>query len=331
MRPGRIEKTLNRNLMDLDAHLYFLYEDYAAVYGGDSAYIKRIANTLRNLICVSDKTEGLLWRVSEALGADDNVEIHAVGGFNKEHWLADRLDFTYIPFWRPGKSNVPFELVKISLRKFVMEGEAIYTSKKSFTHENLIKFISQQMGSSHEAEGVDPVLVRLSGLSFSNSSILVEFVMAHADLALEVGEKVLEFAKLKTGFSRKGRPKIVIPPRSIEPFSFFEKEHFHSSTDTAGDFTWYVVVRAPHLGWETNGRAHNFGMSTFGGMVCSVEKPKDSCLEVKLYTPNKVMIKRASINSIENLDVYIFIIQEDGKKKITFGHSMPHPSTFVEK
>ena len=291
-------------------------DEYAKAIGGDAAYTKKISNTLRLLVCVSDKTEGLLWRIAEAIGANDSIELQASRGINKDNPLVDSLGFVLIPFCRPGKAPIPFPAIDLSLKTFIKEFEALYFNKRSYTHEQLIKLISQQMGSSHEAEGVDPLLIDLSGISFSQRPALVEFLLAHASFALDVGEKILEFARSKTGFQRRTRPEIVIPARVVEPFSFVEDEHFQGREENNADHGISLVASAPHIGWETDGRAHNFGPATVRGVTCTIEKSSDGRLEVKVYTSSKIIIKQQAIKPRGKLDIVVFIRKKDGERQI---------------
>lgn len=318
LKPGRFQKTPERNLADLDDHLYFLKEDLAKLIGGDTAYLKKIAGTLRTLVCLSSGTEGLLWRVADQIEADDRLDLKTTSGIDQDNPLTHGLSFALTPVFLAGEGPAVFEEQSISLRKFIKEYEALYYNGKSYTHEKLISSIAQQMGLSHESEDVDPHLIDLSGMAISNRPVLVDFLLTDAHFTLEIGERVLESAKAKSGFERRRRPLIVFPDRKIEPFRFIEDEHFLGRGATSSkEGTQCLVIRAPKPGWEADGFSYNLGTLTTTKLTVTAVKLSDGTLEVTAYgLASKVLIKRSPIVSRGKPEIFIFLLWSEGETRI---------------
>lgn len=313
MKPGRFEKTLERNLNDLEEHLFFLRDEFAKTVGGDNAYSKKISSTLRTLICMSDRTEGLLWRVAESIGADDTIEIQAFEGIDENNSIAQSLSFALVPFCRPGEGALPIDAQRLSLKKFIKTFSALYYEKKSYTHEALIKYIAQQMGSAHEAEGVDPFLIELSAISYSHKPALVNFLLTHAEFTLEVGEKVLKFAAAKAMFRRQVRPPIAIPSAVTKAFLFLEGDNFVGREEIKSDQDVCFVARAPSGDWEDDGFGYNFGNMTARRVLCALEKYGDGTIEMKIYSSMCIYIRRVAITSCGKRDIVAFARFQDAK------------------
>jgi hypothetical protein len=320
LKPGRFQKTPDRNLADLDDHLYFLKEDLARLISGDTAYLKKIAGALRTLVCLSSGTEGLLWRVVEQTEADDRLNLQATKGVDHANPISQGLSFVLIPVFRAGEGPAALEEQHISLKEFIKEYEALYYNGKSYTHEKLISSIAQQMGLSHESEDVDPHLIDLSGMAISDRPVLVEFLLTDALFTLEVGERVLATANSKNGFQRRCRPSITLPPRTVEPFRFIEDEHFLGrSSPPSKEGTQLLAIPAPRHGWETDGHSYNLGTITTAKLTVNIAKLNDGALEVIVYglTPG-ILIKRSPIVSRGKPEIVIFLIwSEDGSRIVT--------------
>jgi hypothetical protein len=50
--------------------------------------MKIVASELRNLVCMSSGTEGLLWRLIDELGVFDEIPLAGGGTVNRDHPLA---------------------------------------------------------------------------------------------------------------------------------------------------------------------------------------------------------------------------------------------------
>jgi len=204
----RINKTITQKLSDLDDHLFLLRENLYRL-NEDDTHLKIISAELRVLACSSRhrglKLEGLLWRLVDEFGVSDLVHLHVAGNVNKEHALAKGLHFAIVPLQRAGYGDPRLPPHYYSLKEIMKKQEAVYIAGKGLSHEYLIKAVAQQMGSAHEDEGIEPVLVELGEIFINGVQPYVSILSLDAELILEVGERVLEKAEKERGFTRKRR------------------------------------------------------------------------------------------------------------------------------
>lgn len=203
-RRNRINKTIAQKLSDLDDHLFLLRENLHRLNEGD-AYLKIISAELRVLVCFSSGREGLLWRLVDDFDVSDLVHLHVAGNVNKEQPLAKGLHFAIVPLQRAGYGDPRLPPHYYSLKEIMKKQEAVYIAGKGLSHEYLIKAVAQQMGSAHEDEGIEPVLVELGEIFIGGVQPYVSTLSLDAELILEVGERVLEKAEKELGFTRKRR------------------------------------------------------------------------------------------------------------------------------
>ena len=219
---SRIPKTLERKLADLDAHLFLLRTHLDGLQQSHS-HLKAIAAELRTLVCLSSGTEGLLHRLVAELGVDDSVQLHVPGNFDLEHPLVKDMEFGYASLWRAGQGPVEITPDRYSLRILIKEIDAVLAKGKPLTHEYLIKAVAQQIGTAHEGDEVEPALVQLDGILLNGIGPVTEILSIDSELALEVGERVLETAERKGIHSRQvhdhdyGNVSIVIMLKVIRP------------------------------------------------------------------------------------------------------------------
>jgi hypothetical protein len=198
---NRISKTLKQKLLDLDAHL-FLLRTHLHKLKDNRSHIKVIAAELRTLICYSGKTEGLLWRLTDELKIDDRIKLHLPGKVNYENPLMQGLDFLILPLKRADKGAPQIKAKRHSLRGIIKQSEAIVAIGKSITHEYIIKAVAQQIGTSHEDDGVEPALDSLAKISIDGVEPYINVLAFDAEMTLEVGERVLRAAEAKSLISR---------------------------------------------------------------------------------------------------------------------------------
>jgi hypothetical protein len=204
------KKTLERKLRDLEDHLHFLPESLSKLASGDESYIKPLSAELRVLICKAGK-EGLLWRVVSEIGADDTVHVHFAGKVNFDHPLARGLTTMFYPLHRAGLGDPRLAPGRHSLKHVIREGDALVVQGKAYSFEILIRAVVEQMGTSHEDEGVQPYLIELSETFISNIPVLSQTLMIAADLALEVGDRTLLEALKRYGYVKRNRTAAVVP------------------------------------------------------------------------------------------------------------------------
>ena len=204
-REYRIPKTPRQNLVDLDKNLFIVRRQIEGLQEDpDPAYFAVLVAALRTLVCMSSGTEGLLWRLIEALEVSDEMQLHAFEGVNPDHPQARGLRLCVLPLLRGGEGPEDMPVGKASLRYLIKECDGVFFAGKGITWEELIKILSQQMGLSHESEELDPVLVQLHQLP-----ILVaahrQAIVRLAELVLQVGERILEHAEEHCHYVRKAR------------------------------------------------------------------------------------------------------------------------------
>jgi hypothetical protein len=198
----RIPKTLEEKLHDLDAHL-FLLKGHLHKLRESPSHLKVISAELRTLVCFSSGTEGLLFRLIEELGVDDIIFLHVAGKLKKDHPLARGLQFILIPMQRGGKGDPRLRPHYYSLKDIIKNTEALVADGKPLTHEYLIKAVAQQMGTSHEDEGLEPVLLYLKSIFINGVEPFIPVLALDAELTLEIGERVIETAEKQSIFRRQ--------------------------------------------------------------------------------------------------------------------------------
>jgi hypothetical protein len=204
----RIPRTVDELLTAFDHHQYLLRD---ALYSlrDDLAHAKTLATELRTLVCLSSGTEGLLWRLADELKVSDEVELQVAESVNRNHPLNQGLDIWQIPMHRPGEGPPGPPIEQVRLRDVIKKCEAIYVAQmpdKVFTHELLIGAIAGQMGVAHEAEGLDPTLVKLNNFLVNQRQLYIKVLAFDAELTLQIGERVLDHAEQVRSFCRARRP-----------------------------------------------------------------------------------------------------------------------------
>jgi hypothetical protein len=202
--PPRVPKTQSQRLRDLDDHLFLLREGVQKLER-ESAHLKAIAAELRLLVCISSGTEGLLWRLADDLQVSDVVHLHCACRVDKSHPLAEGLHFMVLPVWRAGQGDPRLVPDYYSLREIIKDCHAVVISGCGLTHEYLIKAIAQQMGSAHEDDGIEPALRDLGQIFFNGIEPYVQILARDADLALEIGDRVLDHTVANGAYRRKIR------------------------------------------------------------------------------------------------------------------------------
>lgn len=200
---ARISKSLEQNLRDLDAHLFSLRKHLHKLRESPS-HLKDLSGQLRLLICTTgrSRTEGLLFRLVNKLGIDDKIFLHVPGKLKRDHPLVKGLQFMIVPIKRGGKGDPKLPPSNYSLKEIIYDTEALITGGEPLTHEYLIKAVSQQMGSAHEDEGIEPALAELKSIFIDGVEPFVPVLATDAELTLEIGERVLKFAEEQKDFKR---------------------------------------------------------------------------------------------------------------------------------
>ena len=278
-RVPRIPKTFTKKLRDLEDHLFLLHEALSMLVSGQTAFFKSLAAELRVLVCFSSRTEGLLWRLVDELNIPNPVHVHLAGNIKRDHPLAKKLNFAFVPVLRAGLGDPRLPPALYSLRNIIKDCEALYISGRGITHEDLIKAVAQQMGSAHEDEGVESYLVELSDVLLSNQQPLVQVLTSDASLVLEVGDRVLNHAQGTLSYQRKHTfeppPANPVPP--VQEANDFEHEFINKLPNEG---TVFFLIDHPHSDWVVNRDKYSFGSLQKEGLKVSPTKYQDGSLEI---------------------------------------------------
>lgn len=198
----RVPKTTKEKLEDLDSHI-FLLRQHLYHLDDDEAHLKALSAELRVLVCLSSKSEGLLWRLVDEFKVSDEIYLHIAGRVNLGHPLAKGLQFVLIPIQRGGLGDPRLLPDYYSLREIIKRHEAVFISGKGLTHEYLIKAIAQQMGSAHEDDGLEPALVDMRKIFINGVEPYKQPLAIEAELTIQIAERVFDEAENKVRFYRK--------------------------------------------------------------------------------------------------------------------------------
>jgi hypothetical protein len=199
-KPPRIERPLLEKVGALDDHLSLL-RDARHNLSRDDALLKVLASELRLLICKSSGLEGLLWRLTRQMKVDESVYVHIPGEVNPDHPLSKGLQFMHMPLYRGGESDPRIPVGQLSFRLLVKKRTAIFVEGKRITHEDMIDFVANQIGSSHEGDKVSHDLHILRNIYFlQNQPPFFDVLARDAEFTLEIGERVIAKAETAYGF-----------------------------------------------------------------------------------------------------------------------------------
>lgn len=197
----RVPKTLSNKLDDLDSHL-FIVREHLSKLNESTSHLKVLSAELRTLLCWSSGTEGLLWRLVDELNIDDKVFLHVPGDLIEDLPLAQGLQFLIVPIMRGEKGDPKLPPFHYSLKEVIKKRQALVAGGKPFKHEYLIKAVAQQMGTAHEDDGLEQMLVDLKSIFINGVEPYIPVLATDSELTLEIGERVLESAEKDLGYKR---------------------------------------------------------------------------------------------------------------------------------
>ena len=148
------------------------------------------------------------------------------------------------------------------------------------THEMLIRATAEQMGSAHEGDGVERHLLTLSGTVVSNQTPLNSVLMSGADLVLEVGERVLDEAHGRLGFTRTPRPDVSMPSQPRGSYSDNSSDFEGSAGPVLSEGNAVFLINHSHTDWKTNTYSYDVGLVQQGPLAIRTVKHSDGSLEV---------------------------------------------------
>jgi hypothetical protein len=281
----RVKKTLERNLSDLDDHLYLL-EDQLRRLGESDAHIKVIAAELRVLICFSSGTEGLLWRLADELGVSVEVTMFVPENLDPTLPLSVGLIFSYGPI-ETYSSGDPLSVPRnYSFREVIKKHEPVFISGKGITHEYLIKAIAQQMGTAHEDEGIELSLLEMESIFVRGVNPYIPILKTDAELVLQMGSRILREANRSINFVRKPRRFSVSSGGVLQGRSGTAKdyagdfEQTGSSIEVEGTMAFRLIHENPD--WATDNNTYAFGEIQKSSVRIDPTKRPPNIIELKV-------------------------------------------------
>jgi hypothetical protein len=195
-KASRVQRTVAQLVEALDQQQFLLRNSLHALRQ-DGAHLRSLATGLRTLVCLCSGTEGLLWRLVDASGVPDAVELECAGKLDRKHPIGSLVSISTIPLWRRGFGPPGLQPGWYRLHDVIKRHEAIYVAALQdvvFTHEMLIGAVAGQIGA-HEAEGLDQRLIQLNGFLLNQQPLYVPALAFNAELTMQVGERVLDDAE----------------------------------------------------------------------------------------------------------------------------------------
>jgi len=281
----RVKKTHERNLADLDDHLYLLEDHLRRLDEGD-AHLKVIAAELRVLICFSSGTEGLLWRLADDLGVSDEVTIFVPENVDPTLPLSVGLIFSFNPLETDFSGDPMSVPRKYSFRDVIKKHEPVFISGKGITHEYLIKAIAQQMGTAHEDEGIEFSLLEMESIFVRGVRPYIPKLKTDAELALKMGSRILREANRRINFARKPRRFSVSYGGGLQARSGTAKnyagdfEQTGSSIEVEGTMAFRLIHENPD--WATDKNTYVFGEIQKSSVRIDPTKRPPNIIELKV-------------------------------------------------
>lgn len=288
----KVAKSLTHKLGDLEDHLFLLAKSLDGLDSGQTAHLRQLAAELRVLICYSSRTEGVLWRVANEMAVSDDVEIHQVGNVDPDYPLSKGLEYCFVPMAFPGHGDERLPVETYPLKELIKEDEAIFVAGRSVTHERLIKWLSQQMGSAHEDDQIDEIVAKLNSILIGKVQIFFRILYMDALLTLIVGERVLSDAVSKNLYSRNhknfqvdinaGKEQLLNISKSINAPTVEE--------ETLKEGTLFFVLNVKEKIWAQRGNHVAFPTHKYGKIQLEATKNASNFLTIKLTGLSKSVL-----------------------------------------
>ncbi len=150
----------------------------------------------------------MIWRLAKELGVSDSVKLDLPQP-------ADRLQpdtmIAYIPLQSSSERATPSLDFLIrgeySLEDVIKNRPAVFPDGKAMTFDDVIKHCSQQIGTAHESDNIDPNLYNVRTYIIGNLRLHADILCRVARLALVVGDRVIEQAAKDRGYKVKARAR----------------------------------------------------------------------------------------------------------------------------
>lgn len=279
MAKKTVKKTPKRLLVDLDDQLYLLRVSLAGFESGEAAHSKTIATILRNLVCYVSGSEGLLWRLTESAGIDDQVKIQSPGPkINATHPQAQGLSFAGIPLFMAGEGPTELAARDESLRQIIKDYDAYYVGGEGFSYEKLILLSAGQTGIGHELDQANRIIAKLEGSRFGSKNALEHMLILIAKLTLEVGMRAVEQLAEDFGVTLAERtaPQFAATTADDDKLRGFELPDSRPANE--GSFS--LMINHPHHDWRINEETYNFEPIEHDWLRVSMKKLPNHNMEI---------------------------------------------------
>jgi hypothetical protein len=206
----KVARSIAELLDALDDHLYLLRVNLRDHNAGEPAHLRVIAAELRVLVCMSGGTEGLIYRLADRLGVTDDVELDLPPKFTRAD-PANKMQ--YIPLFLSIRHPEPvFDFLlraNYSLKEVLKGRVAIVMGQNLLTYDVVIKNVAQQIGTAHEDDAISADLMDMRNFFMRNRGMHDDILCKVAELALIIGDRVLDKACVAIGYTIKSRATLV--------------------------------------------------------------------------------------------------------------------------
>lgn len=241
-----VPKTLEQQLSALEDHLYLLSKTLSDLATGESAYLRQLAAQLRALVCTSSGMPGLLWRLRDEFGADDDVVIRNFGRVDTSNPISRGLTFSGAIVRADGNGPVAVPQVTCSLQQHLHQHEALFVDGASVTHEYLISRIANETGIAHEAHGVSKVIAKLNAVLIGDVQPYFNVLDEDARLTLLVGDRVICAAEAR-GYARRRAASLPEAIPRLQSTRFSSRLDVPSIPPSLSEGTILIVLKLPRL------------------------------------------------------------------------------------
>lgn len=200
--------------------------------------------------------------------------LHQIGNVDPAHPLAQGLRFHFLPLCSPGRGDPRLPVEAYSLRDIIETHEAIFGSGQGITHQRLIKWLCEQVGSGHEDEGIAPPLAELNSVLVGNAQAFFAVLQADAVLTAEVAERVLLRAIADLHYRPRAESFVAARYRDIPRNTAIPRPLPGPVIEAAGtdEGTLFLLLNSREPTWLARGTQVRFSPLTAGPVRIDVEK-----------------------------------------------------------
>lgn len=200
-RKPTIPKTKFQKLTDCEIHLFFVWELlYECIFDADK--YKQLAQELRVLVC-DNKGNPLMLKLMHDYNFSYNIQPFRPTPNSRQFEIPIPLDADFAVQWERLRGKKPIIDKQVSFTDYVNHGLAVYVKPYTYTYCELVRKITQQMGSGHEAEVVDEPILQLQNIQIGDYQGHSAPLISFGETVLKVGLKFLEHIITNHGYKLK--------------------------------------------------------------------------------------------------------------------------------